>query len=102
MLVTLRHDEGVVSAAELPSPAGRALDQKELNMAKQLIELLEGEFNPEEFRDEYRERVTEFIETKAKGKTPKLRAIRAKRASSSLSGVLTKSIANLKKEKAAA
>ncbi|MFY9554847.1 MAG: Ku protein [Blastocatellia bacterium] len=102
MLITLRNAEEVVSAQALPSPGGRALDKKELNMAKQLVELLAGEFDPAEFRDEYRERVEEFIQTKAKGKTPKLRALRTKRASSALGSVLSKSIATLKKEKAAA
>jgi len=102
MLVTLRHAEEVVAAEELPSPGGRTLDKKELNMAKQLVELLEGEFDPAEFRDEYRDRVTAFIETKAKGRAPKLRAIRSKRAQSSLGPALSKSIAALKKEKVAA
>jgi DNA end-binding protein Ku len=102
MLITLKHAEEVVSAEELPSPGGRALEKKELGMAKQLVEMLEGEFDPSEFRDEYRDRVTEFIESKAKGKTPKLRPIRAKRAPASLEKVLSKSIATLKKEKAAA
>src|SRR4030095_13711586 len=68
MLVTLRHPEEVISALDLPTPSGKALDKKEIGMAKQLVELLEGEFDPNEFHDEYRERVLEFIELKAKGK----------------------------------
>src|SRR4029453_1505544 len=46
MLVTLRHAEEVVQPEELPAPEGRSLDRKEINMAKQLVELLEGEFDP--------------------------------------------------------
>ena len=102
MLVTLRHPEEVVAAEELPAPGGPALDKKELDMAKQLVGMLEVEFDPSEFKDQYRERVMEFIETKAKGKAPKLRAVRAKRAPSELDKVLKKSIETLKKEKAAA
>ena len=102
MLITLRHPEEVVAAEELPSPGGPALDRKELTMAKQLVEMLDAEFDPSEFKDQYRERVMEFIETKAKGKAPKLRAVRAKRAPSELDKVLKKSIETLKKEKAAA
>lgn len=98
-LVTLRHAGEVVSAEELPEPAGRALDKKELAMAKQLIELLEGEFEPAEFSDEYRERLVDFIEKKAKGKRPKLHAVQSKRPSPSLEKTLSKSIANLKKLK---
>ena len=40
-----------------------------------------------------------FIEQKAKGKKPKLRAVRSKRASTSLDKVLSRSIATLKKQK---
>jgi DNA end-binding protein Ku len=98
-LVTLRHAGEVVEAEELPEPTGRALDKKELSMAKQLVELLEGEFDPSEFSDEYRERLVDFIEKKAKGKKPRLYAVRSKRPSPSLEKTLSKSIANLKKQK---
>jgi DNA end-binding protein Ku len=98
-LVTLRHAGEVVSAEQLPKPAGRALDKKELSMAKQLVELLEGEFDPAEFSDEYRERLVDFIEKKAKGKKPRLHAVQSKRPSPSLEKTLSRSIANLKKQK---
>jgi DNA end-binding protein Ku len=102
VLVTLRNAEEVISAKDLPQPAGRAPSQKELNMAKQLIGMLEGEFNAADFKDEYRERVMEFIERKAKGKAPRLHAVKTKRKPSSLDKVLQKSIQSLKKEKRAA
>lgn len=99
MLVTLRHAEEVVLADDLPEPQGRALETKELNMASQLVELLEGEFGPADFKDEYRERVMTFIESKAKGNKPKLRAVRTKRATASLASALSRSINALKKQK---
>src|SRR5258708_3934614 len=99
MLVTLRHAEEVVLADDLPEPKGRALEKKELNMAKQLVELLEGEFDPAAFKDEYRERVMKFIESKAKGKKPKLHAVRTKRATTALGSALSKSITALKNQK---
>ena len=102
MLVTLRNAEEVISARALPKPAGRAPTQKELNMAKQLVELLEGEFVPADYKDDYRERVMEFIEKKAKGKAPRLQAVKTKRKASSLDSVLEKSLRSLKKEKRAA
>ena len=102
VLSTLRNVEEVLSARDLPRPAGRAPDKKELNMAKQLIELLQGEFDPADYKDEYRERVLEFIEQKAKGKAPRLRVVKAKRTAASLDKVLSKSIESLKKEKRAA
>jgi DNA end-binding protein Ku len=36
-------------------------------MAKQLIESLSGEFDPEKYRDEYREELLALIERKARG-----------------------------------
>jgi DNA end-binding protein Ku len=42
---------------------------RELAMAKQLIESLTSDFEPEKYRDEYRERVLDLIERKAQGET---------------------------------
>ncbi len=102
VLFTLRNADEVLSAQDLPRPAGRAPDKREINMAKQLVALLEGEFNPADFKDEYRKRVMEFVQQKAKGRAPKLRAVKTKRAPASLENVLSKSIQSLKKEKKAA
>jgi DNA end-binding protein Ku len=102
VLVTLRNAEEVISARDLPKPAGRAPTQKELNMAKQLVGLLEDEFNPADYKDEYRERVMKFIEQKAKGKKPRLHAVKARRKAGSLDSVLEKSLQSLRKEKRAA
>jgi len=102
MLFTLRNAEEVLSAKDLPRPSGRAPDKKELAMAAQLVELLKGEFDPKEFKDEYRERVMEFVEKKAKGHKPKLHLVKAKKKTTSLGKVLSKSIEALKKQKKAA
>jgi DNA end-binding protein Ku len=101
-LFTLRNANEVISARDLPKPSGRAPTAKELNMAKQLVEALEGKFNPKDYKDEYRERVLEFIERKAKGHAPRLRAVKPKRKPTSLDTVLRKSLEALKKEKRAA
>lgn len=102
LLITLRNAEEVISARDLPKPAGRAPTQKELAMAEQLVGLLAGEFNPADYKDEYRERVMQFIEHKAKGKKPRLHAVKTKRKAASLDSVLAKSLQSLKKEKRAA
>jgi DNA end-binding protein Ku len=103
LLVTLRNAEEVISAKDLPKPAGRAPTQKELNMAKQLVALLEeDEFHAKDYKDEYRERVMEFIEKKARGKAPRLQAVKSKRKVSALDSVLEKSLRTLRKEKRAA
>ena len=58
------------SIEELASVDGDVKTTKrELDMAKQLIESLSGDFDPSQYRDEYRERVLELIEKKAAGET---------------------------------
>ena len=102
MLFTLRSTDEVLSAKELPRPAGRAPDKKELTMAAQLVAMLKGEFNPKDYQDEYRQRVMEFVEKKAKGRAPRLRLVKSKRGPASLDKILSKSIESLKKRKRAA
>ena len=102
ILYTLRNREEVLSAKDLPHPAGRAPDKKELSMAKQLVELLKDEFDPKDYKDEYRARVMEFVEKKAKGHKPRLQLVKTRKKTTSLNSVLSKSIAALKKQKKAA
>ena len=102
VLSTLRNEGEVIDVAELPKPAGPAPTKKEVELAKHLVSMLEGEFNPEDYKDEYRERVLEFIAKKAKGHAPRLAAVKTKRKTTSLDSVLAKSIASLKKGKRAA
>src|SRR4030095_1553957 len=99
MLFTLRNAEEVLSAKDLPKPSGRAPDKKEWAMATQLVELLKGEFDPKEYKDEYRARVMEFVEKKAKGHKPRLHLVKSKPKTASLDKILSKSIESLKKEK---
>jgi DNA end-binding protein Ku len=42
--------------------------KRELDIAKQLVESLAGDFDPDRYRDAYREQVLEMIERKAQGK----------------------------------
>jgi DNA end-binding protein Ku len=101
-LFTLRDAKEVISADDLPKPSGAAPTQKELTMAKQLVEMLRGDFNAADYKDEYRERVEKFIEQKAKGRAPRLQAVKTKRKSDNLNAALAKSLAALKKGKRAA
>jgi DNA end-binding protein Ku len=96
MLVTLRYGEEV-SADELPKlPTGRDFDPKELKMAEQLVSALEGEFKPEEFRDEYRDRVMKLIESKAHGQPVKLEVVKKKEPVDSVAESLAASLKMLK------
>jgi DNA end-binding protein Ku len=103
VLSTLRNAGEVIAADDLPKPAGRAPTKKEVDLAKHLVSMLEGEFDPKDYKDEYRERVMEFIAKKAKGRAPRLAAAKTKRqTTTALDSVLAKSIAALKKGKRAA
>jgi DNA end-binding protein Ku len=53
------------SLDELPVEAKAT--KRELEMAQQLIDTLSGDFDPEKYHDEYRERVLDLIERKAQG-----------------------------------
>jgi DNA end-binding protein Ku len=52
---------------ELESVEEAEATDRELKMAEQLIESLSGDFEPERFKDEYREQVLDLIERKAAG-----------------------------------
>jgi DNA end-binding protein Ku len=76
MLIALHHAEEVIPVEALEPPQGPPLDQRELGLARQLIEMLEAEFQPQAYRDEYRNRVLEMLAAKARGKRVKTRAPR--------------------------
>ena len=52
---------------ELPDPKDVKAAKKEVDMARQLIESLSTDFDPDAFRDTYRDRVLEMIEAKSEG-----------------------------------
>jgi DNA end-binding protein Ku len=55
------------SLDEVSADGAGKTSKKELDMAKQLIDSLSGDFEPEKYRDEYRDSVLEMIERKAQG-----------------------------------
>jgi DNA end-binding protein Ku len=52
---------------ELPGAKELKVSDREVKMAQQLIDSLSSDFEPEKYRDEYREKVLELIERKAAG-----------------------------------
>jgi DNA end-binding protein Ku len=70
-LTTMRFADEVVSPRELedvlPDSAPR-VEKREREMAEKLIDSLAADFNPEQYRDEYREQLLSLIEQKAEGK----------------------------------
>jgi DNA end-binding protein Ku len=101
-MVALRYADQVVAASEIAAPPGRELQPAERRMAEQLVAALEGPFDPTEFRDEFRERVLELVEKKAKGGRVKLpRPIELAPRERSLESALAKSLEATKQRKTA-
>jgi DNA end-binding protein Ku len=72
-LTTMRFHDEVTSPKDLDGDVfdeekPKKPDQRELEMAKQLIESLTGDFKPDSYRDEYREELLDLLESKAAGK----------------------------------
>jgi DNA end-binding protein Ku len=63
------HDEVVPSddLDELPDSEELSVSDRELTMARQLVDSLASDFDPTKYRDEYREKVLNLIERKAEG-----------------------------------
>ena len=69
MATMLFYDEVVDPARidEVPTAEDVAINDRELAIAKQLVESLAGDFQPEKYSDTYREDVLALIERKAQG-----------------------------------
>jgi DNA end-binding protein Ku len=70
LLHTMRFAAELVTARslEVPKPS-RVPSQREVEMARTLVESLQASFDPNAFKDEYRGRVLRLIKRKAKGHT---------------------------------
>src|SRR5213592_2572144 len=70
-MATMRFADEVVSPDELGDDVipehGRTLARREVDMGKQLIDSLTSDFEPQKYRDEYREELLSLIERKARG-----------------------------------
>lgn len=100
MLISLRYADEILVAKDLPAPSGRDLDTREVKMAQQLIEALKGEFDPQQFTDEYRQRVVELVEAKAAGHKPRLKALPKPKTTESLTDALEASLRAAKRSAA--
>jgi DNA end-binding protein Ku len=72
-LTTMRFHDEVTSPKDLDGEVfdeekPKKPEQREIQMAKQLIESLTGDFKPDSYRDEYREELLDLLERKAEGK----------------------------------
>jgi DNA end-binding protein Ku len=92
MVITLRHPDEVILVSQLDPPRGRALEPKERDLAGKLIEALAGQFKPEDYRDEYQERIRELIEAKRSGKKVKRKRVPRRRSEGTLADSLQSSL----------
>lgn len=65
-LETMNYADEIVDIESL-APEHHRIDRKQLEAAYKLIEALETDFDPENYRNDYRDRVEELIKKKAKG-----------------------------------
>ncbi|MEX2238792.1 MAG: Ku protein [Dehalococcoidia bacterium] len=69
VMETMYYPDEIRSAEELAIPtASTKISDRELDMATSLVDMLSGPFEPEKYKDEYREALMEVIEAKAQGK----------------------------------
>lgn len=101
IMTTLRRAEQVLSFSGV-EPAKSSMPQaNEFKLAEQLVKSIEADFDPQQWQNEYRERLCKLIEAKARGEKVKPVRAKKKRAAGSLADSLRASIAASKEKKVA-
>lgn len=69
VISTMLFSDEVIGTEDLDVPAASDTkpSEREVNMARQLVNSLSGEWEPEKYKDDYREKVLALIEAKAEG-----------------------------------
>jgi DNA end-binding protein Ku len=98
-LETMLYADEIRGVEDLDVPQDLALGEKELQMARSLVEMLTGDFEPEKYHDNYREALLELIDRKAEGEEIKRPAPVAGKVTD-LMEALRESIEAAKREKA--
>lgn len=69
IMETMFYPDEIRASDELGIPSEKTkISDRELDMATSLVDMLSGPFEPEKYKDEYREALLEVIEAKAEGK----------------------------------
>lgn len=101
MMITLRHRGEVIPATSIPAPPGRALEPRELAIAKQLIGAMAvDDLDLAAFHDEYRERVLELVHAKEAGKVIRFPRAPRRAPERSLMQLLEKSLSATERKSA--
>lgn len=69
-LETMRYADEIVQPNDVIGDLGKPekVQEREIKIARQLIDTMSDEFDPERYKDEYKARVLDYIEKKAKAK----------------------------------
>ena len=92
-MTTLRRSEQVLALPEIRPGKSRTPSPAEVQLAEQFVESITGEFEPDAWQNDYRERLKKLIEAKAKGTKLKLVQPKPKEATSDLAESLRASLA---------
>jgi DNA end-binding protein Ku len=72
VLTMMRFSDELADLDDFRFPRAEGIRPAELKMAKQLIDNLSAEWQPDKYTDEYRENLMKVIQAKLKGRLPKL------------------------------
>ena len=72
VLTQMRYAEELVDPSQYSFPRAKDIRKPELEMAETLVKNLADKWDPERYRDEYRENLMKIIKAKKKGTSPKL------------------------------
>ena len=98
-MTTLRRADQVLAVPAIRPDKARTPSDAEVKLAEQLVDSITGAFTPEEWRNEYRERLMKLIEAKAKGTKLRLVTAKPKEATGDLAESLRASLAAATKGK---
>lgn len=100
-LTTLRRAEQVLSFSGVQPAKSAAPSANELKLAEQLVSSISGDFDPQQWQNEYRARLRKMIEAKARGEKPPAHKATKKRPSADLAASLKASLAAVKERRVA-
>lgn len=96
MMTTLRRAEQVLALPAVEPAKAKAPSEAQLKLAQQLVDTISGDFEPERWHNEYRERLCDLVRAKANGEKVKPFKPPARKASADLAQALRASIASAK------
>lgn len=97
MLDTLFFADEIAKTTGLDLPAkSTKITERERKLAEQLIDEMSAKFEPEKYKDTYREALLEMIEQKLKGKGRKTRKVAGRKATTNVVDIMSKLKESLK------